>query len=277
LFNSFINCLVQIGETSGTLELILQQIAKLLTKSLQIRHQIKQALFYPMTILLVSLVVCLLMLIFIVPRFAEFFHDVHTQLPLITLIMLRLSDWIRTYYAWELGGTIGVILCLKYSKFSFLFRQRLKHLTYKLPFIHQWLDRFFILHFVKNLSIVYASGMSITEGLKLMTEISDYPAHQQTVLKLRSRLLTGKQLNISMKFCLIFPPIVIHMVRIGEESGALLTMLSTIEQLYETELDRIITKMNLLLEPLIMVILGVLIGGVVIAMYLPIFRIGIAI
>jgi len=272
-FSDLICHLVHIGEVSGTLEHLLHQIANLLKKSILIKNQIRQALFYPLIVLTIALLVCLMMLVFIVPRFADFFQTMHGTLPLLTRITLRLSLFIREDYLMLGAIFISIIACLHLLQRLFFIKQKYHWVT-QLPLISYFSSRFFILYFVKNLALIYAAGMSLTDGLTLIAKTCRLPIHQKTLYKLREKIYSGQQLHISIKHCSLFPPVVMHMIRIGEESGTLHTMLTALEDLFDTELNTTIAKMNQLLEPLIMVILGALIGGLVIAMYLPLFKLG---
>ena len=274
LFNELICQLIQTGEQTGTLEKILILVATHLEKSVAIRNQIKQALFYPMTVLCISLLVCLGMLIFIVPRFAEFFQNMHGQLPLFTLIIVKLSECLREEYWLGILFIGGGVLAFKSLAHSISFKRKLQQWLFGLPLINHLFNKIFILHFARNLAIVYAAGVNIADALKMISMTYYYSGHSNAVRHLRNKVLSGQQLNIAARTCSLFPPLVTQMMRIGEESGTLQQMLESIVTIYEGEIDRIITRMNQILEPLIMIILGVLIGGLIIAMYLPIFKLG---
>lgn len=273
-FNSVVCHLIQVGEITGTLETILKLTATLLEDSLRIRNQIKQALFYPTIVFFISIVVCLMMLIFIVPRFEEFFQNFHGTLPLYTRIIIELSKMIRTQYGFFILPVIVCAAVFYYYQQSHSFKKTIHRGIYQLPFFSKLFVKIFILNFVRNLSIIYSSGINIVEGLQIIKQAQFNSSHSDLIRQIKIKVSSGQQLHMAMRFCLIFPPIVIQMIRIGEETGALHSMLETIIDLYENDISRIVTRMNQLLEPLIMIILGALIGGLIIAMYLPIFKLG---
>ncbi len=264
IFSELITELIYIGEYSGTLEIILNQVTLLLEKSAAIRNQIKQALFYPAIVLIFSILVCLSMLIFIVPRFAEFFDHIHGQIPPFTLFIIHLSKTFREKYTLIIFLLAGFCWVLKINK----------HALIHLPMIRYFSHKFFILQFSRNLSILYTAGINISDGLQMIARTYAFPEFRALVLEINSKVLTGQQLHMAMESCAIFTPAEIQLIKIGEESGKLQKMLDTLTEINEAEIERWIKRMNQLLEPLIMVILGVLIGGLLVAMYLPIFNLG---
>jgi type IV pilus assembly protein PilC len=268
--------LIQIGEQTGTLDQILLRIAHHKEKKLALNHRIKQILFYPLCTLLITLIVSGIMLFWIVPRFAELFQPMHDKLPWITRQIFFISSVLREHAWLMLIPILGLFLFFYYLKQSKKFRQTLDRFILKLPFIGQLLKKIMLARFSHTLTITLSAGMPILDILKMLVNLSHHHDHTKAMIKLQTEIARGQQLHSAMHTSSFFPAMMIQMVRVGEESGKLENMLEKMATLYETDADQLIARLSQLLEPLIMVILGVLIGGLVIAMYLPIFKLGTA-
>lgn len=273
-FDALTSQLVQIGEHTGKLELMLSRIAVHQEKQLAFKKRIKQALFYPSLITFTALVVTLGLLLFVIPRFADLFHDMHEKLPALTVAIFYLSAKLQQS-VWLLlpGVLLGIVLLWRLYQRGEM-KTRLQQGLCRLPFIKLSLRKILLARFARNLAITFAAGLSLTDGLTLTAQACGSPDFALTLYALRRHLLTGKQLHHAMEALPDFPPLMIQMIKIGEESGLLQPMLDKIADFFESDTDQLIGRLNQLLEPLIMIVLGVLIGGLVIGMYLPIFKIG---
>jgi type IV pilus assembly protein PilC len=274
LFNELICHLIHLGESTGTLEKTLLQMTTLLEKSLSIKQQIKQALFYPGIVFMLAIFICLGLLIFIVPGFADFFQFYDRPLPWLTRFIIQLSQLLREKY--YLLGILIIIFLFLYPTF-FNHKQLIMRAASKLPIFKKLHNHLFVLQFVTYLNNLYIAGNTLDYALKMIGTITHPPKNSLLIFRIREQIISGQQLHSAMHASYLFTPMILQMIKVGENTGTLPTMLRTIETFYRAELDRMMTRLNQLLEPLIMVILGVLIGGLIIAMYLPIFRLGMTI
>ncbi len=262
--------LIQTGEYTGTLEIMLNRIAQHKEKILTLKNKIIQALFYPTIIVLVAIIVTMTMLIFVVPRFEEIFQTMQGKLPAFTQLVVAISTFFR-HDAWLLAIPMtGISLLIYYFKKI----DALDRLILKFPLVGNFLQKIYIARFARNLAITFAAGVPITDALKIIAHACGNHEYAIAILKLQTQIATGQQLHMAMQASSLFPLIAVQMVQVGEESGMLENMLNKIAELYESDIDHLIINLSYLLEPLIMIILGVLIGGLVIAMYLPIFKLG---
>lgn len=275
-FDAFTCQLIQTGEQTGTLDKILQQIADYQEHMMALKSQFKQALFYPALIITFAWMIFTAMLIFIVPKFGELFQTFPGQLPTATKAMITFSQFAREK-GWIIG--LGLIGCgISYIAFhpkKIDSLTALKKLLFqRLPIIKHVYIKIALTRFARNLVITLSAGIPLADALKYMTSSPPHPWLLQTINRLHSNVAAGRQLNVAMQSETCFPNLMIQMVKIGEESGNLEAMLEKIADLYQADIDQLIEKLNQTLEPLIMVILGVLIGGLIIALYLPIFKLG---
>ncbi len=273
-FDFYICHLIRLGEQSGTLENALLRAAFYKEKIITLKNKIKQSLLYPAIITIVSIIITIIMLVFIVPRFAELFQNAHQSLPVYTQYVISLSVFIRHYYAiiiiiFIISMTLYTYL-LRYSKF----KNRLNSHILKLPLIGIIINKILLARFAHSLATTLAAGLTLADGLLLLESSLPNPVYKQAIQQLQRHITRGLQLHTAMQLSPLFPLLMLQMIKVGEESGKLETMLEKIAILYEQDIDSFIHNLRQLLEPLIMVILGVLIGGIVIAMYLPIFKLG---
>lgn len=263
-FDELICNLIHAGEQTGTLATLLGKILFYLEKKARLKNQIKKILLYPLIVCSTSIIITLFMLFFVVPHFEEVFTSMHKQLPLFTLAVLDLSKCLRIYwYVWIIFSIAGM---------SFLYSYKEKLL--KLPLLNQIVKKILISRFANNLAIIFASGVSIADALKLTATLCGNNSYKLSILKTRQQVIAGKQLNKALASQKIFSTLLVQMVKIGEECGTLVPMLEKTAAIYDAQLERITTELQQLLEPLIIIILGVLIGSLVVAMYLPIFKLG---
>jgi len=270
----FIN-LVAAGEAAGVLETLLHRIAEYKEKTESLKAKIKKAMFYPAAVLIVAFIVTAILLIFVVPQFASVFTSFGGDLPAFTLFVLSLSEFFQEWW-WAIFGSIGGALYafIETRRRSRAFAAQFDKLLLHLPVIGSILHKSAVARFARTLSTMFAAGVPLVEAMDSVSGATGNIVYSEAVMTMREQVSTGQQLQLSMSQTNLFPNMVIQMVAIGEESGSLDQMLSKVADFYEEEVDNAVDSLSSLLEPLIMSILGVLIGGLVIAMYLPIFKLG---
>lgn len=259
--------LIKIGEHTGKLDITLQMIADEHEKQLAFVKRIKQALFYPCIISVMALVITTSMFLFVIPRFAELFTDTHVPLPTLTLWLFSLSLMLKKHCILLFLPAIFILLIL--IKKNILLRY-----FSKLPLIHPFLQKIILARFARHLAMTFSAGIPVMSALKLMMHSHTSMEFTQAIIHLRTRMNTGLQLHQAMQTLPYFPDLMVQMVKMGEESGSLDTLLIKIADFFESDIEQLVSQFSQLLEPLIMLILGVLIGGLIIGMYLPIFKLG---
>jgi len=274
-FDDLYVSLVRAGEAAGILESLLDKIATYGEKTEAIKSKIKKALFYPAAVLIMAFVVTAVLMIFVIPQFATLFEDFGADLPAMTLFVISASNYFVAY--WYLifagvGGTIWGFFQLK--RRSKAFRYGLERLSLKIPVIGDILTKATIARFARTLSTMFAAGVPLVEAMDSVAGAAGNIVYGSAILRMRDEIATGTQLQASMRDTHLFPNMVVQMVAIGEESGSIDHMLGKVADFYEQEVDDAVDAMSSLMEPMIMAVLGVLIGGLVIAMYLPIFKMG---
>lgn len=274
-FDNLFCSLVESGEQSGSLDTMLERVATYKEKSEQLKMKIKKALKYPMFIIAVAIGVTVLLMIKVVPVFQDIFSSFGAELPMFTKIVIEMSKWVQSYWiALIIIMIVAVIGFIEAKKRSKNFRDGLDKLSLKLPIFGQLIYKAIIARYSRTLSTTFAAGVPLIDALESTAGATNNVIFEEAVLKIRDNVATGQQLNFAMRLTNRFPSMAIQMVAIGEESGALDTMLDKVATYYEEEVDHAVDGLTSLLEPLIMVILGILVGGLVIAMYLPIFKMG---
>lgn len=267
--------LVDSGEQSGALETMLDRIATYKEKTEKIKAKIKKAMTYPIAVVVVALIVTGILLVKVVPQFAETFSSFGADLPAFTLFVLNLSEVVQE---WWLAIIISIML------FVFAFKEAIRRfdsvayqvdkLSLKLPIVGDILYNSIIARFARTLSTTFSAGVPLIDALTSVSGATGNMLYKDAVLRIREEVSTGIQLNTSLRASKMFPAMLIQMTAIGEESGALDEMLDKVAEFYEEAVDNMVDNLTSLLEPLIMAVLGVLVGGLMIAMYLPIFQIG---
>jgi len=274
-FDELVCNLVHSGEQSGVLEGLLHKIAEYKEKIETIKGKIKKALTYPSAVLVVAFIVTYILLIFVVTQFEELFKGFGAELPAFTLMVVNMSRFMQSYW-WAILAVfiaIGYVL-MNLKKKSKAFNHGLDRFVLSIPVIGVIIRKAAIARFARTLSTMSAAGVPLVEALQSVSGATGNIIYGNAILVMRDEVSTGHQLQLSMRQVGIFPNMVIQMVAIGEESGSLDSMLEKVADFYEEEVDNAVDSLSSLLEPLIMSILGIIVGGLIIAMYLPIFKLG---
>lgn len=267
--------LVNSGEQSGSLETIYDRIAIYKEKAEVLKAKIKKAMTYPISVLVIALIVTSVLLIFVVPVFKDIFDSFGAELPGFTLFVLSISEFMQSYWYFGLAGIfITGYLFKKAHLNSQNFRDSVDKKILKLPVVGDVLKKAAVARYARTLSTTFAAGVPLPDALESAAGASGNAVFRDAILEIRAEVTSGMQMNLAMRNCAIFPDMVIQMVAIGEESGAVDDMLAKVATVYEQEVDNAVDNLTTLLEPMIMAVLGVVIGGLIIAMYLPIFQIG---
>jgi type IV pilus assembly protein PilC len=270
----FIN-LVEAGEQAGALESLLDKIATYKEKTEALKKKIKKALTYPAAVLVVAFVVTAILLIFVIPAFEDLFKGFGADLPTFTRMIIDLSVFVRTK-GWAIAILIGVAFStfFYFKKRSRKMRHILDRLILKVPVIGPIMQKAAIARYARTLSTMFAAGVPLVEALESVAGATGNIVYEVGVLQMRDEVATGQRLQVAMENTDLFPNMVIQMIAVGEESGSLDDMSSKVADFYEEDVDNAVDNLSSLLEPMIMSILGVLVGGLVVAMYLPIFKMG---
>jgi len=267
--------LVAAGEAAGILEALLDRLAIYKEKTLAIKSKIKSALFYPVSIIVVAIVITAVIMIFVIPAFKGVFASFGADLPTPTLIVMSISDWVvgNWYIIFPAlgGGVYGFLEAWKRSLAVQIFMDRL---SLKAPVFGSLLRKAAIARWTRTLSTMFAAGVPLVEALDSVGGASGNYVYLQATLKIKQEVSGGTALTVAMQNANVFPSMVLQMCLIGEETGALDAMLGKVADFYEAEVDDAVDALSSLMEPIIMVVLGTLIGGMVVAMYLPIFKLG---
>ncbi|PWY54902.1 type II secretion system protein F [Legionella qingyii] len=277
-FNELFCNLVEAGEKSGSLDIMLDKVATYKEKIETIKKKIKKALTYPLAVLVVAFLVTAGLLIFVVPQFEALFKGFGADLPAMTQAVVSMSKFFQSYWYLIFGILGGGIYAFIYAeKHSPQFAQNVDKALLKIPVIGPIIEKAAIARFARTLSITFAAGLPLVEALKSVAGATGNIIFAKATDNIREEVSTGQQMNKAMENTQLFPNMVIQMVAIGEESGALEKMLSKVADFYEEDVDNAVDSLSSLLEPIIMCVLGVLVGGLVVAMYLPIFKLGSAV
>src|ERR1700685_3885305 len=270
----FVN-LVEAGEQAGALEGLLDKVATYKEKSEAIKKKVKKALFYPAAVLVVAVIVTIILLVFVIPQFEDLFKGFGADLPAFTQMVINLSKFVQAnglYSEILIGMAFWVFFY--FHKRSRKMRQFLDRMALKFPIIGPILNKAAIARYARTLSTMIAAAVPLAEALESVAGACGNIVFENAVMKMRDEVATGQRLQRAMENTGIFPNMVVQMIAVGEESGSLDTMSGKVASFYEEDVDNAVDSMSSLLEPLIMAILGVLVGGLVIAMYLPIFKLG---
>lgn len=267
--------LVNAGEQAGILETLLDKIATYKEKTEALKSKIKKAMFYPVAVIIVAFIVTAILLLFVIPQFQEMFAGFGADLPAMTLFVIALSKLFQEWW-WAIFGGIGISIYAftQAKKRSAKFRHTLDRLALKLPIFGDLLTKAAIARFARTLATMFAAGVPLVEAMTTVAGAAGNIVYGEAILRIRDDISTGSPLNQSMRQTGLFPNMVVQMVAIGEEAGSIDSMLGKVADFYEQEVDDAVDGLSSLLEPMIMAFLGVVIGGLVIAMYLPIFKMG---
>jgi len=267
--------LVEAGEQAGALETLLDKIATYKEKTEALKKKVKKALFYPAAVMVVAVVVTVILLIFVIPQFESLFKGFGADLPAFTQFVINMSRALQ-----DNGIYVGVVVAGAFYAFFYFhkrsrkMREQLDRIMLKFPIIGPILYKSAIARFARTLSTMFAAGVPLVEALESVAGACGNIVFEDAVMKMRDEVATGQRLQRAMENTGLFPNMVIQMIAVGEEAGALDAMSGKVATFYEAEVDNAVDSMSSLLEPLIMAVLGVLVGGLVIAMYLPIFKLG---
>lgn len=274
-FDDLFVSLVASGEQSGALETMLDRVAVYKEKSELLKQKIKSAMKYPITVIGVAIGVTILLMLKVVPVFQDLFSSFGADLPAFTQLVVEMSEWMQSYW-WllllSIGATIGGFLEAK--KRSQAFRDFLDRAALKAPIFGKLVYSSIIARYARTLATTFAAGVPMIEALESTAGATNNVVYRNAVMQIKEEVSTGTQLNFAMRTSGVFPSMAIQMVAIGEESGALDAMLEKVATHFENEVDTAVDGLTSMMEPLIMVILGILVGGLVVAMYLPIFQMG---
>jgi len=270
----FVN-LVEAGEQAGALETLLDKIATYKEKTEALKKKIKKALFYPAAVMIVAVIVTTILLIFVIPQFQSLFASFGADLPAFTQMVINMSIFVQAYgiYIAIVFGGAGYAF-FYFKKRSRNMRRTLDRMLLKAPVVGPILVKAAIARYARTLSTMFAAGVPLVEALTSVAGATGNIVYEEATLKIRDEVATGQRLQRAMETTELFPNMVVQMIAVGEESGSLDTMSSKVADFYEADVDAAVDAMSSLLEPIIMAILGVLVGGMVIAMYLPIFKLG---
>ncbi|MDC3188551.1 type II secretion system F family protein [Pseudoalteromonas elyakovii] len=267
--------LVASGEQSGALDKIFDRVALYKEKAEALKSKIKKAMFYPIAVLVVALIVTSILLIFVVPQFQDIFNGFGAELPAFTLMVIGISEFMQEYW-WMM--LIAIVAAGYAYKEALLKSKKLRDANdraiLKLPVIGMILNKAAVARYARTLSTTFAAGVPLVDALDSAAGASGNAVYRYAILEIKAEVSSGNLMNWAMKNSKIFPDMVVQMVAIGEESGSLDGMLAKVATIYEQEVDDAVDGLSSLLEPLIMAVLGVLVGGLIVAMYLPIFQLG---
>ena len=271
-FDDLFTNLVEVGEAGGILDVVLQRLAAYIEKAAALKRKVKAAMVYPCAIIGVALLVVIFMLTFVIPTFAQMFKDLGADLPLPTKVVMLLSDFVRGYILLIIAGMIGAVMALRSYYRTEGGRGTIDALMLKLPVFGTLVRKVAVARFTRTLGTLVQSGVPILDGLRITARTAGNKVVEKAVLQCRAAVTEGKTLADPLRTSGVFPPMVTQMISVGEQTGALDAMLSKIADFYDDEVDTAVSTLTSLLEPIMIVFLGVVVGGLVVAMYLPIFK-----
>ena len=271
-FDDLFTNMIEVGESGGILDVVLQRLSVYIEKAAALRRKVKAAMIYPLTIVSVAAIVVIFMLTFVIPTFASMFKNLGADLPLPTKIVLWLSNFVQSYILFILAGLAAGIYALRRYYRTEAGQMVIDALLLKLPVFGVLIRKVAVARFTRTLGTLISSGVPILEGLRITARTAGNKVVEKAVLTTRAVVTAGGTITEPLKTSTVFPPMVIQMINVGEQTGALDAMLGKIADFYDDEVDTAVGALTALLEPLMIVFLGVVIGGLVVAMYLPIFR-----
>ena len=266
--------MVEAGEMGGVLNTILNRIAQFIEKANKLKKKVKGAMIYPCTIIAVAVIVVAILMIFVIPVFAELYGSMGQALPAPTQITIDISNWFVANYYYLFFALVGVVAGIRLYYKTEQGRMNIDRLLLRFPVIGDLLRKVAVARFAQNMAILLSSGVPILDGLAITAKTSGNKVVEKAIMDSRVSISQGKTVAEPLKESKIFPPMVCQMVAIGENTGGLDNMLKKVAEFYEEEVDDAVANLTALMEPMIMVVLGVILGGLVISMYLPIFQLG---
>jgi type IV pilus assembly protein PilC len=272
IFTTLYTNMVEAGEAGGILDTILNRLAAYIEKAMALKKRIKTAMFYPSTIVTVAVVVVIFLLMYVIPTFQQLFEGFGATLPLPTVIVLEASRIVRAYIFFMLAALMAILVGFRFYYRSPGGKRTIDGLVLRLPIFGPLVRKVAVAKFTRTLGTLVSSGVAILEGLDITARTAGNKVVEEAVLKARTTIAQGKTIAEPLQASGVFPPMVVQMIAVGEQTGALDRMLNKIADFYDEEVDIAVAGLTSLLEPLLVIFLGVIIGGVVIAMYLPIFK-----
>ena len=273
----FVN-LIRAGEQAGTLENMIDKVATYKEKTESMKAKVKKAMMYPLMVMIAAVVVSTIMLIWVIPTFKDIFEGFGADLPAFTLWVISLSEWLQAYWFWPLSITIATIIGFKEGRRrSKKFSHFVDKTVLKIPVMGEIINKSAVARFSRTLSTMFAAGVPLVEAMDAVAGATGNIVYEEATLQMKEDTAKGVQLHVAMTTTQQFPSMVVQMTKIGEESGRLEEMLDKVADYFEEQVDDLVDNLSKQIEPMIMAILGVLVGGLVIAMYLPIFKMGAAV
>ncbi len=264
--------LVAAGEVGGILDTILNRLAAYIEKALKLKKQIKSAMTYPTTIISIAFIVIAVILIFVIPAFEKMFADFGGTLPMPTQIVINLSNFIQDYILVIIGGIVGFIVGVKRIYKTKRGREVMDDFALKLPVMGVLIRKASVAKFTRTLGTMLSSGVNILDGLDIVAKTAGNMTVEKAIYDVRKSISEGKTIAEPLEKSGVFPPMVCQMIAVGEQAGAVDTMLNKIADFYDDEVDDAVANLTAMMEPLLMLFLGTTVGGLVVAMYLPIFK-----
>lgn len=267
--------LVDSGEKAGALEQMLDRIATYLEKTEILKKKVKKAMTYPISVIVVAIIVTAILLVKVVPQFESLFQGFGADLPVFTRMVVDLSEWMQTWWFVVLLGIVAVVVGFSQSKKrSQKFSDVVDKYVLKLPIVGEILDKSAVAKFARVLSTTFASGVPLVDALDSVAGATGNAVYRDAIMQIKGEVSSGVQLQAAMRQTDVFPVMAVQLTAIGEESGNLDEMLAKVADHYEAVVDDMVDNLTALMEPMIMSVLGVLVGGLIVAMYLPIFQMG---
>ncbi|OGU17860.1 MAG: pilus assembly protein PilC [Geobacteraceae bacterium GWC2_53_11] len=267
----FVN-LVAAGEIGGILDTILTRLAAYIEKSMKLKKQIKGAMVYPITIMSIAVVVVGVILVFVIPTFAKMFADFGGELPMPTKFVIALSNFLTKYLVVLIGGFYAIVWAIKKYYATPVGQKNIDRMALKAPIAGPLIRKVAVAKFTRTLGTMVSSGVPIMDGLEIVAKTAGNKIVEEAIYAVRQAISEGKTMAEPLAACGVFPPMVVQMISVGEATGAMDAMLNKIADFYDDEVDDAVGAMTAMMEPLLMVFLGTAVGGLVIAMYLPIFK-----
>lgn len=274
IFDDLYVNMVEAGEAGGILNTILNRIALFIEKANRLKKKVKGAMIYPCAIVGVAVIVVAVLMIFVIPVFAELYGSMGKALPLPTQICIDISNWFVSYWYVLVIAVTGAIMGISFYYKTPHGRMNIDRLLLRMPIIGDLLRKVAVARFSQNMALLLSSGVPILDGLAITGKTAGNKVVEKAILESRVSISQGKTVAEPLRDSKIFPPLVCQMVAVGESTGGLDTMLKKVAELYEEEVDDAVANLTAMMEPMIMVVLGVILGGLVVAMYLPIFQMG---
>ena len=272
MFNDLFVNMLAVGESGGVLDVVLERLSGYIEKAAKLKSKVKGAMVYPVTIISVAVLVIVFMMIFVIPTFAKMFQGLGAELPVPTKIVMFISEFTQRYIVFMVLAGAALVYAIKRYYGTDQGSKVIDAFLLKVPVIGMLIRKVAVARFTRTLGTLISSGVPILEGLLITARSAGNRVVEATVMQARTAVTSGRALSEPLKGSTVFPPMVVHMISVGENTGALDQMLQKIADFYDDEVDTAVTALTSLLEPIMIVFLGVVVGGLVVAMYLPIFR-----